>query len=41
MRIFGIDPGIAGAIAILDEKKIVPQTDLNPKPLQQNQDTQK
>ena len=21
MRIFGIDPGIAGAIAILDEKK--------------------
>ena len=23
MRIFGIDPGIAGAIAILDEKKIV------------------
>ena len=22
MRIFGIDPGIAGAIAILDEKKI-------------------
>ena len=25
MRIFGIDPGIAGAIAILDEKKIVDQ----------------
>ena len=23
MRIFGIDPGIAGAIAILDEKKII------------------
>ena len=28
MRIFGIDPGIAGAIAILDEKKIVDVIDL-------------
>ena len=28
MRIFGIDPGIAGAIAILDEKKIVDAIDL-------------
>ena len=28
MRIFGIDPGIAGAIAILDDKKIVDVKDL-------------
>ena len=28
MRIFGIDPGLAGAIAILDEKKIVDVIDL-------------
>ena len=28
MRIFGIDPGIAGAIAILDEKKIIDVIDL-------------
>ena len=28
MRIFGIDPGIAGAIAILDEKKLVDVIDL-------------
>ena len=28
MRIFGIDPGIAGAVAILDEKKIVDVIDL-------------
>ena len=28
MRIFGIDPGLAGAIAILDGKKIVDITDL-------------
>ena len=28
MRIFGIDPGLAGAIAILDEKKIVEVIDL-------------
>ena len=28
MRIFGIDPGIAGAIAVLDDKKIVDVKDL-------------
>ena len=28
MRIFGIDPGLTGAIAILDDKKIVEVTDL-------------
>ena len=28
MRIFGIDPGLSGAIAILDEKKIVDVVDL-------------
>ena len=28
MRIFGIDPGIAGAIAILDDKKIIDVIDL-------------
>ena len=28
MRIFGIDPGLAGAIAILDGNKIVDFTDL-------------
>ena len=28
MRIFGIDPGIAGAIAVLDEKKLVDVIDL-------------
>ncbi len=28
MRIFGIDPGIAGAIAVLDDKKIVDAKDL-------------
>ena len=28
MRIFGIDPGLAGAIAILDEKKIIDVIDL-------------
>ena len=28
MRIFGIDPGLSGAIAILDEKKIVDTIDL-------------
>ena len=28
MRIFGIDPGLTGAIAILDEKKIVDVIDL-------------
>ena len=28
MRIFGIDPGIAGAIAILDKKEIVDVIDL-------------
>ena len=28
MRIFGIDPGLSGAIAILDEKKIVDFIDL-------------
>ena len=28
MRIFGIDPGLAGAIAILDEKKIIDVKDL-------------
>ena len=28
MRIFGIDPGIAGAIAILDDKKIYDVIDL-------------
>ena len=28
MRIFGIDPGINGALAILDEKKIIDVIDL-------------
>ena len=28
MRIFGIDPGIAGAIAILEKKEIVDVIDL-------------
>ncbi len=28
MRIFGIDPGLTGALAILDEKKIVDVIDL-------------
>ena len=28
MRIFGIDPGLAGAIAILDGNKVVDFTDL-------------
>ena len=28
MRIFGIDPGLAGAIAILEEKKVIDVIDL-------------
>ena len=28
MRIFGIDPGLSGALAILDEKKIFEVIDL-------------